>query len=237
MNKIKLNKRITYFVIAASFTLIGCISALDNDLEVEKYEVINFVVNEAEIGWKKAPLPRANLYMDSLFIGVSHSQYSADPKNHDTIILNTLARRLEAKCPEALPIFKIKDTEYVWSQINKEGSKINFSKITSKNAVPYKLELEDPESTAFLQKYKAKKGTLLKGVKLVDDKYLEGIKGQLLFKENGYFELSSPVFSKDRKTALIIVNYPSLGDGGYAWIVEKKEGEWQKVCDSRLWHY
>lgn len=228
-------------ILICSFMFIG-VSCKTNtsQLDKAKYDVINYVVNKAEKGWRKAPKPLTKMYMDSLFLGISDGKYSADPNRHDTIILNGLHKmfhRTDYLCKEAMPVLNLRKSGYVWSQLNKENTPIDFSRIESKNAVPYKRELENPESIAFLNEYKALEGTLLKGKKLVDSAYLESIKRRLLYKENGYFEISSPVFSKDKKTALIIVNYPSLGQGGYAWIVQKKKGEWEKVCDYNFWSY
>jgi hypothetical protein len=122
-----------------------------------------------------------------------------------------------------LPKFDVKeDSLYYSRQLSLAGSFIDFTKLETLNVVPYKKELLVAKNIEAFNKAYGRDSSEVNKERLI--RY----KKNLLHKENGHFEVSYPIISKNKSEAVLLISSREIGYE--LWFFEKSKTDWIRKC-------
>ncbi len=201
-------------------TLISCHKRQEMSKEKEAYKIINVALEHyyKEKGTTLETESRLNPFFTGFY---------PDKNNIDSslIVISSLDNyqndNPDCKC-STIPSFEVgSHKEYYKNQLSSINTSIDFDKITNDIYSSYKSEIENKENIEGFNFYK---NDSLK----FSNKFIAGQRRYYLSKENGYFELSYPLISYNKREAVILVS--TLQIGYQLWIFEKTNEEWIRKC-------
>ena len=205
-------------IILFSLLLLQCVSGQDKSVHQEHYKIINDALTthrtENEIGDDKLRLNPVfsgfvtvpSTYSDIEFLkAMSSSGFNI--KYCDDFL------KPDLKVDEYLGFYE--------DQLKFLKTNINFNKVIE-GYIPYKTVLENPENIKLLKAFRST------NTKVSPEVLKERRRKQLLHQENGFFEISYPLISFNKREAVILITSKKVG---YTlWFYEKKDSKWRKKC-------